>query len=233
MAEPVSSSPGGVTASTGSNDDPGAAAPAAARPRDEAQRWPVSSSAELGRGQLFTFRRDDVRMPDGSAAGREYIEHPGSVAILALDDHERVLLIRQYRHPVAALLWEIPAGLRDVASEPAAVTAERELMEETGYRAADWRVLTDFFPSPGSTTEKLRIYLARGLTEVPAAEQHYVRKDEEASLAVAWLPLAAAVRGVLAGDLHNGVAAVGILSAYAARQDGFSRLRPVSAPETL
>jgi 8-oxo-dGTP pyrophosphatase MutT (NUDIX family) len=228
----VSSSLGGVTASTSSNDGAGASAAATARPRDEAQRWPVASSAELARGRLLTLRRDDVRMPDGSVAGREYLEHPGSVAILALDDHDRVLLIRQYRHPAAALLWEIPAGLRDVSGEPVAVTAERELLEETGYRAADWRVLTDFFPSPGCSTERLRIFLARGLTEVPAGEQHYVREHEEAFLAVAWLPLEEAVRGVLAGDLHNGVAGVGILSAYAARQDGFSTLRPVSAPET-
>jgi 8-oxo-dGTP pyrophosphatase MutT (NUDIX family) len=236
----VGSPPGGVTASASSNDElrAGAAAGAAAAggpagPRDEAQRWPVVSSAELARGRLLTLRRDDVRMPDGSQAGREFIEHPGSVAILALDDQDRVLLIRQYRHPAGALLWEIPAGLRDVSGEPVHVTAERELLEETGYRAADWRVLADFFPSPGCSNEKLRVFLARGLTEVPAAEQQYVREDEEAFLAVAWVPLDEAVRRFLAGDLHNGVAGVGILSAYAARQDGFSTLRPVSAAQTL
>jgi 8-oxo-dGTP pyrophosphatase MutT (NUDIX family) len=201
--------------------------------RDVPQRWPVAASAELARGQLLRLRRDEVRMPDGSMAGRELIEHPGAVAVLALDDHDRVLLIRQYRHPAGALLWEIPAGLRDVAGEPIHLTAERELLEETGYRAADWRVLADFFSSPGCSTERLRVFLARGITEVPAGEQQYVREHEEAFLKVAWVPLEEAVRKFLIGDLHNGVAGVGILSAYAARHDGFATLRQVSALESL
>jgi 8-oxo-dGDP phosphatase len=230
MAEAVSAPSGGLAASVSGNTDHRATA---AGPRDEAQCWPVASSAELARGRLLTLRRDDVRMPDGSQAGREFIEHPGSVAVVALDEADRILLIRQYRHPAGALLWEIPAGLRDVSGEPAWTTAERELLEETGYRAADWRVLADFFSSPGCSTEKLRIFLARGLTEVPAGQQHYVREHEEAFLAVAWVPLEEAVRRFLAGDLHNGAAGVGILSAYAARQDGFSTLRPVSTAETL
>jgi 8-oxo-dGTP pyrophosphatase MutT (NUDIX family) len=209
------------------------AGPAGAELHDLPQRWPVTASADLARGQLLTLRRDLVRMPDGSQAGRELIEHPGSVAVLALDASDRALLIRQYRHPVGALLWEIPAGLRDVAGEPVHLTAERELLEETGYRAADWRVLADFFSSPGCSTERLRVFLARDLTEVPAAERGYVPEHEEAFLTVAWVPLEEAVRRFLAGDLHNGVAGVGILSAYAARQAGFAALRQVGAPETL
>jgi ADP-ribose pyrophosphatase len=201
------------------------------RLQDQAERWPVAESEQLAKGYLLGVRRDLVTMPDGSAAPREVIEHPGAVAILALDDADRVLLIRQYRHPTAALLWEIPAGLRDVSGEATSATAERELLEETGYRAADWRVLADFFTSPGCSDERVRVFLARRLTEVPATERHYVREHEEAYLEVAWLPLAAAVRGFLAGDLHNGVTGVGILSAYAARQDGFAALRGVSAPE--
>ena len=136
-------------------------------------------------------------------------------------------------YPAGALLWEIPAGLRDVDGEPIHLTAERELLEETGYRAADWRVLADFFSSPGCSTERLRIFLARDLTEVPAGECRYAREHEEAFLTVAWVPLEEAVRKFLAGDLHNGVAGVGILSAYAARQDGFATLRQVGAPESL
>jgi 8-oxo-dGTP pyrophosphatase MutT (NUDIX family) len=190
--------------------------------RDTPEHWPVTRSAELARGRLLRVRRDTVTMPDGTHADRELTEHPGAVAIAALDEADRVLLIRQYRHPVGALLWEIPAGLRDVAGEPLLATAQRELLEETGYRAADWGVLTDFLTSPGSSTERVRVFLARGLTE-----------DEEASLEVAWLPLEEAVRGFLAGDLHNGVAAVGILSAYAAVTIGFGALRDTGAPETL
>jgi ADP-ribose pyrophosphatase len=174
-----------------------------------------------------------VRMPDGDTVGREVVEHPGAVAVLAIDEAERVLLIRQYRHPVSALLWEIPAGLRDIDGEPPLVTAERELLEETGYRAADWRVLADFFSSPGSSTERVRVFLARGLTEVPAPERAYVRRHEEAQLVVAWLPLDEAVARFLAGDLRNGVTAVGILSGYAALKDGFTPLRGADAPEVL
>jgi 8-oxo-dGDP phosphatase len=210
-----------------------ASATTSARLRDAPEHWPVTQSAELARGRLLRVRVDTVTMPDGTRADRELTEHPGAVAIVALDDADRVLVIRQYRHAVGALLWEIPAGLRDVAGEPLLAAAQRELLEETGYEAADWQILTDFLTSPGSSTERVRVFLARGLAEVPAAERDYVPEHEEASLQVAWLPLAEAVRGFLAGDLHNGVAAVGILSAYAAVTTGSGALRGTSAPETL
>jgi 8-oxo-dGDP phosphatase len=198
---------------------------------DVTEHWPVTYSAELVRGQIVRVRQDMVQMPDGATAAREVVEHPGAVAVLAMDEADRVLMIRQYRHPVGRLLWEIPAGLRDIDGEPPLVTAERELLEEVGYRAADWHVLVDFFSSPGISTERLRIFLARGLTEVPEADRAYVRRDEEAHLLVAWLPLEQAVARFLAGDLHNGVTAVGIFSAYAARREGFSALRGADAPE--
>jgi ADP-ribose pyrophosphatase len=199
--------------------------------RDTAERWPVASSAVLGEGGFVRLRRDMVRMPDGEVVGRDILEHPGAVAVVALDPDERVLLIRQYRHPVGRLLWEIPAGLRDVVGEPLRVTAERELLEEAGYRAAQWRVLTDTFSTPGISTERLRIFLASGLAEVPQAERSYVREHEEAHLTLAWLSLDEAVGRLLAGDLHNGVTGIGILSAYAARQGGFTPLRDADAPE--
>ena len=199
--------------------------------RDATELWPVASSTLLADGALVRLRKDMVRMPDGEVVGRDVLEHPGAVAVLALDPDERVLMIRQYRHPVGRLLWEIPAGLRDVAGEPLRVTAERELFEEAGYRAADWSVLTDSFSSPGISTERIRIFLARGLARVPEAERSYVREHEEAYLELAWVPLDQAAARVLAGDLHNGVTALGILSAYAARQDGFTTLRETDAPE--
>ena len=199
--------------------------------RDVPEHWPVAASAELARGSLVRVRTDTVRMPGGQTADREIVEHPGAVAVLGLDESGRVLMIRQYRHPVGRLLWEIPAGLRDKPGEPLLAAAERELLEETGYRAAGWRGLGDFFTSPGFSTERIRIFLATGLTRVPAAEREYVRQHEEAHLLLAWVPLEQAVAGILAGDLHNGVAALGILSASAARQDRFEMLRPTDAPE--
>lgn len=193
--------------------------------------WRVTGSTELGRSGFLRLRRDQVEMPGGELAGRDVVEHPGAVGVLALDDAERVLLIRQYRHPVASLLWEIPAGLRDVPGESLRVTAERELLEETGYRARDWHVLADVLTSPGFSTERVRVFLARGLTEVPAAERTHVPEHEEAHLLLRWVPLAAAAEAVLAGDLHNVIAAVGILSGYAARGGGYAALRDADAPE--
>lgn len=199
--------------------------------RDVAEHWPVTSATILGEGSLVRLRRDMVRMPDGEVVGRDVLEHPGAVAVLALDDDDQVLLIRQYRHPVGRLLWEIPAGLRDVAGEPLHATAERELLEEAGYRASRWQVLTDTFTSPGISTERLRIFLARGLAQVPEAERTYVPEHEEAHLVVAWVSLEQAMAHIFAGELHNGVTALGLVSAFAARASGFAALRDADAPE--
>ena len=205
--------------------------PAGPELADAVEHWQVLDSVLRARSHVVSLRTDLVLMPDGTSAERDVVVHPGAVGIVALDDDDRVLMIRQYRHPAARMLWEIPAGLRDVAGEPISVTAERELLEEAGYRARDWRVLVDYFSSPGMTDERLRVYLARGLTEIGHAERGFVPRHEEAHLLLDWVPLDRAVKLFLAGDFHNGVAAVGILSAYAARRDGFAGLRPVDAPE--
>jgi 8-oxo-dGDP phosphatase len=200
--------------------------------RDAEQRWPVLGDPRRARGAFVTLRTDQVQMPDGELAERDVVEHPGAVAVVALDDSGQVLLIRQYRHPVGRLLWEIPAGIRDVEGEHPGATAERELLEETGYRAGDWRLLADFFSSPGMTTERLIVFLARGITRVPESERGgHIPRHEEAHLLVRWVPLRQAVALFLAGDLHNGVTAVGILSAYAAQQGGFAAPREDVLPE--
>jgi len=193
--------------------------------------WPVVDSEPVVVGKVVSVRRDTVRMPDGQEVGREVIEHPGAVGIVAIDDAGQVLLIRQYRHPVGRQLWEIPAGLRDVDGEPPLATARRELLEEAGYLAADWQVLADFFTSPGITSERLRVYLARSLVRVPDAEREYVPDHEEAHLTIEWAPLDEVVSRIMAGDLHNGVMMIGVLAAFAARQDGFALLRGADAPE--
>jgi 8-oxo-dGDP phosphatase len=201
--------------------------------KDEAGSWPVTRSSVEARGVIVTLRTDTVAVPDGELVSREVVEHPGAVAIVALDDRDRVLLIRQYRHPAAAMLWEIPAGLRDVDGESLVEAARRELLEEAGCQAAEWRVLADYLSSPGISTERVRVYLARRLTMVPAEQREYVRHHEEAYLTVAWVPLDEAVQGILSGDLHNGVAMVGILSAFAVRSGGFRTLRQPDEPEDL
>jgi len=198
---------------------------------DVPARWPTLSTARRFQGRVFSVRTDRVVMPDGEAADRDVVEHPGAVAVLALDDAERVLLIRQYRHPVGRLLWELPAGLRDVDGEQPLATAQRELMEEAAFRATSWLTLVDFLTTPGMSDERVRIFLARGLSEIPDAERDFTARHEEARLEVAWLPLDDAVNAVVAGRLHNPTAVVGILASYAARSDRFATLRSVDAPE--
>jgi 8-oxo-dGDP phosphatase len=198
---------------------------------DEPAHWPVTASAERYRGKIINVRSDTVQVPEGTTTEREVVEHPGAVGVVALDEAGRVLMIRQYRHAVGRLLWELPAGLRDVAGEPTAQTARRELLEETGYRARDWHVLADYFSSPGISTERLRIFLARGLEEVPSADRDFVPENEEAHLLLDWVPLDDAVALVLAGEVHNGVAAVGLLAADYARHHDFGGLRDADSPE--
>ena len=142
-----------------------------------------------------------------------------------MNDAGEVLLIKQYRHPVGMDLWEIPAGLLDVEGEDFVAGAARELAEEADLIAGQWNVLADFFNSPGSSSEAIRIYLARGLSDVPGHELH-VRTDEEAEIELHWIPLDDAVLAVLEGRLHNPSAVVGILAAAAARADDFKGLRP-------
>ncbi len=198
---------------------------------DSAESWPVVVTDVVAKSSIVKVRRDTVRMPDGQDAERDVVEHPGAVAVLAVNDDDEVLLIRQYRHPVGRLLWEIPAGLRDVPGEPLVETARRELLEEAGYLAADWHVLADIFTSPGFSNERLRVFLARDLTHVPAAERDYVPDHEEAHLKVEWAPLDAVVSRFLAGELHNGVTAVGVLAAHVVSRGGFAALRGTDAPE--
>lgn len=179
-------------------------------------RWPVSDSVELAEGRIVSFRMDTVRMPDGHEVRREYVEHPGAVVVVPVDEAGRVLMIRQYRHAAGWQVWEVPAGLRDVPGEPPLETAKRELAEEAGYRASRWQQLTECYSSPGISTERLVVYLARDLEPVPASEQHHQRVDEEAHLLIDWVPLDLAVSRFLAGQLRSGVTAIGVLAAYAA-----------------
>ncbi|MDT5011135.1 MAG: 8-oxo-dGDP phosphatase [Mycobacterium sp.] len=164
-------------------------------------------------------------MPGGGTATREVIEHYGAVAVAAVDQDRRVALIYQYRHPLGHRLWELPAGLLDAAGEDPLATAKRELQEEVGLAATDWRVLVDIASSPGFTDEAVRCYLATGLSQVdrPDAE------DEEADLSLHWFSLEEACEMALAGEIVNGTSVAGVLAAYAAVVVG-RPTRPVDAP---
>jgi len=191
--------------------------------------WPVESSAVLARGAITRYMQDQVRMPDGNLITREYLEHPGAVGVIALDDHDRVALVRQYRHPVRHRLIEPPAGLLDVGGEDYLPAVQRELAEEAGLAASSWAVLVDLFTTPGILGESLRIYLARDLEAVDGPDG-YVREGEEAHMDVVWASLDDLVVAVLAGRLHNPTTVSGVLAAWTARQrDGFVSLRPANA----
>jgi 8-oxo-dGDP phosphatase len=196
---------------------------------DEAAGLHVVRSERVFDGLVWDVRRDTVELGDGQTVTRELIVHTGAVGVIALNAADEVLLLRQYRHPVSAYLWEPPAGLLDIPGEDALVCAQRELFEEADLRADEWHVLLDFYNSPGGNTESFRCYLARDLHEVPVAERHD-REHEERDMASSWVPLDEARDLVLAGRLHNPAAVAGILAAAAARALGWDTLRPADAP---
>ena len=191
---------------------------------------PLLESETVYSGPVWDVVKEKFTLTDdGEPLVRDYITHPGAVAILAMNDAGQVLLINQYRHPVRMTLWEIPAGLLDVDGEDFQVGAARELAEEADLVAADWHVLTDLFLSPGSSREALRIYLARGITEVPEGQRH-TRTHEEAEITTAWVDLDDAVQAALQGRMHSPSAVAAVLAAAVARGNGFRDLRPADAP---
>ena len=191
--------------------------------------WPVDSSTVLAEGGVGRFVQDRVRTPDGEVMTREYVRHPGAVGVIALDDHERVALVRQYRHPVRHRLVEPPAGLLDVEGEDYLVAAQRELAEEVGLAASTWHVLVDLFTTPGMIGETLRIYLARGLSAADAPDG-YLKAGEEAHMDIVWATLDDLVAAVLNGRVHNPTLVSGALAAWAARErDSYAGLRPADA----
>jgi 8-oxo-dGTP pyrophosphatase MutT (NUDIX family) len=189
----------------------------------------VISTRRVFAGRVAALRSDQVAMPGGVSSQRDVVELPGAVGIVALDEQERVLLVRQYRHPVRRRLWEIPAGLLDSPDESAPAAAGRELFEEGHVRAREWFTLVDTLTSPGLSDETVRILLARDLVEVPSSER-YVGVHEEAEMETAWVPLGRAVERCLSGELENGITVAGLLAAQVAVNQGLAGLRASTAP---
>lgn len=197
---------------------------------DSPAEWTVRRSVERFDGAVFAVRTDTVAMPGGGSADRDVVTHPGSVAVIALDEGGRVLVLQQYRHAVRRLLWEAPAGLLDVAGEAPLRTAQRELFEEAHQRATDWRVLVDAYTSPGMSDEATRIYLARGLTAVEEADR-FVGEHEETDLPLERVEPDALVARALAGRLHNPQLLLGVLALQAVLAGpGVDALRPGDSP---
>jgi 8-oxo-dGDP phosphatase len=189
--------------------------------------YEVVASEEIYTGRIISLRKDTVAMPGGGTSDREVVHHPGAVGIVALDDDDRVVMVRQYRHAVGEHLWELPAGLRDVDGEPPVDSARRELAEETQLAAARWSLLVTQHPSPGFCDELIQLYLAEGLSEV-ARPDGFVVEHEELDMTVERVPLAEAVQWVFDGRVRNALAVIGLLAAAQVRATS-PRLRPLDA----
>ncbi|GEL93354.1 NTP pyrophosphohydrolase [Cellulomonas composti] len=192
--------------------------------RDVPVDRPVLTHDLLHHGRVWDLASDLVDLGEVQVV-REYVDHPGAVAVIALDDDDRVLLLSQYRHPVQHELWEPPAGLLDVPGEDAVLAAARELAEEADLVAGRWWRLLDFFTSPGGSSERIVVFLARDLSPVPEADR-YARTDEEAGMVPIWVPLDEAVDGVLTGRFHCPTTVTGVLAAAAAKARGWATLTP-------
>jgi ADP-ribose pyrophosphatase len=196
--------------------------------RDESDPGPVLTSELLVSGKVWDVRRDTVELRDGQVVVRDLVIHYGAVGVLAIDDEDRVLLVRQYRHPVAMMLWEPVAGLLDVPGEDPVSAARRELVEEAGLVAGRWDLLVDYEPSPGGSSEALRLYLARDVSPAPGGRP--AGTGEERDMPTAWIPLDEARDRVLSGALTAPITVVGVLAAVCLRAEGWSSLRPADSP---
>lgn len=127
------------------------------------------TSEQVWRGKLLDVRRDTVRLPDGKEATREYVVHPGAVVVIPVLPNGKLLFERQHRYPIRRTVLELPAGKID-PGEDIGRCARRELLEETGHQAADWRYLGVMHPCIGYANERIEIFLARGLSEVAAQQ---------------------------------------------------------------
>lgn len=191
--------------------------------------WPAVRVSTC-QGRVSDFVTDEVGTPSGQTVLREYLLHPGAVAVIACDDAGRVAVVDQYRHPAGFRLLEPPAGLLDVAGESFLAAAQRELAEEAGLAAADWRVLVDLFTSPGCSTESVRVFLARDLRPAPAPDG-FRREAEEALMSLGWARLEDVVDAVYAGRVQNSALVSGVLALYGAQLSGrLDHLREPEAP---
>ena len=184
--------------------------------QDEPVIPPITSSKVVYEGAVWDIRKETFDLPEATGLVRDLMAHTGAVGIAVVDDQKRILLAQQYRHPVRARLWEVPAGLLDIPGEDPLVAAQRELAEEADVTAAHWKHLVSSWTTPGGNDEMIHIYLATGIS---ASEAAHAREDEEADIRVEWVPLSDAADAVLAGRMHNGILSIGVLAAAQKRRE--------------
>ncbi|UVI34686.1 NUDIX domain-containing protein [Brevibacterium spongiae] len=196
----------------------------------------ITSSEIVYNGAVWDIRKETFDLPEASGLVRDLMAHTGAVGVAVVDDQQRILLAQQYRHPVRARLWEVPAGLLDVPGEDPLDAAKRELAEEADLTAERWELLSDSCLTPGGSSETMRLYLARGLSYVPEADRHE-RGEEEAGFQYRWVGIDEALEAVTDGRVTNAIAQLAIFHVdrvLRAEAAGSSlALRPVDAPRRL
>lgn len=155
---------------------------------------------------MVTLTTDEVTLPNGHVAALEVVHHPGGAVAVAVDDQQRVCLLRQYRYVAGGWLWELPAGKLE-PQEPPLATAQRELIEEAGVRAREWRSLGEYLSSPGVFTEVLHLFLATGLTPAVTAHEH------AEVIEVHWIAFEKAYEWAVSGEIRDGKTALGLVRA--------------------
>ncbi len=194
---------------------------------DRVVDYPLTKRETAFEGYVWDIRRDTFELDDSQVI-RDYLVHPGAVAIIALNDDGELLLIEQYRHAQGKIMWEAPAGLMDLANEDPLETAKRELYEETGYVAKTWNVLLDFANSPGGSTEQIRIYFARDVTMHPEGRPQ--GSDEELDMPVHWISLQDILESIRRGSITNPQLVAGTHAALIALAEPDLALRSADAP---
>jgi ADP-ribose pyrophosphatase len=179
-------------------------------PNDQPVEIPAISSRFIHKGMVWDLVSDTFDF-NGEQLTREYVKHTGAVAVLTINDRNELLLMKQYRRPVASYLMEFPAGLLDVPGEPKLECAKRELAEEANLAASNWEELISFHATPGGNSETITVFVAKGLS---SADSTYVTSGEEKNMPQTWVPIQGALQSVLASEIKSPTAVVGIM-AYA------------------
>jgi 8-oxo-dGDP phosphatase len=187
-------------------------------PNDQPVDIPANSSRLIHKGMVWDLVSDTFDF-NGESLTREYVKHTGAVAVLTINDKDEVLLLKQYRRPVASFLMEFPAGLLDVPGEPKLECAKRELAEEANLQASNWEELISFHATPGGNSETITVFVAKGLSD---ANSDYVTSGEEKDMPQSWVPIRNALESVLSSEIKSPTAVVGIM-AYALKKGILSK----------
>ena len=177
-------------------------------PKDQPASLSVSKRDAVFKGKIWDIVSETFQY-NGTPLVREFVAHPGAVAVIAQNENDEVLLIKQYRHPVREYLWEIPAGLLDVPGESRLEAAKRELLEETGYIADHWEELISFHTTPGGNDETITVFVAK---QVRHQGHDLELEGEETDLELRWVPLADAVQSVLNSEMRSPSAGYGLMA---------------------